>query len=272
MTASGSSAHLVSAYAVPLPLGVICAVFGVRDEHRGDFTRWVAAATSAAGDAQTRAEGLRLQRDHIAELVAERRREPTEDLLGALVLARDEGDRLTEDELVVLGMGLLGAGFDTTAAEIANFAYLLLTHPDQWALLRAKPDLVERAVEELLRFAPLNAQAGLARYATRDVEVGGQTVRAGEPVLAFFPAANHDPSMFPNPDELDITRADANHLAFGFGAHYCMGAQLARMELQVAFAELAGRLPELRLAVREKEVVWRKGVLVRGPVALPVAW
>jgi cytochrome P450 len=208
----------------------------------------------------------------MAELVALRRHEPTDDLLGALVLARDEDDRLSEDELVLLAFGLLAAGFETTANEIANFVYLLLTHPDQFAVLRRHPQRLDGAVEELLRFTPLIAQAGIARYAMYDSALGGDVVAEGDAVVAFTPAANRDPTVFPDPDSLDLTRPVTGHLSFGHGAHYCLGAHLARMELQVALDELVRRLPDLRLAIDAEQVCWKPSVLVRGPVRLPVTW
>jgi len=272
MIDTGPPADLVHDFAIPMPFGVICELLGVPYDERGEFAQWVSDATSAAASKEQRAEGLRKQTDYMANLVAQRRREPTDDLLGALVLARDEDDRLSEDELVLLSFGLLAAGFETTSKELANFVYLLLTHPDQFALLRARPELLAGAVEELLRFAPLIAHPGIARYATQNVTLGGQVVAEGEPVLAFTPAANRDPSVFPEPDRLDLTRSASGHLAFGHGAHHCVGAQLARMELQVALGELIGRLPGLRLAIDADKVRWQPSVLVRGPAALPVAW
>jgi cytochrome P450 len=272
MIDAGPPADMVGSFAQPLPIGVIYELLGVPGDDRDEFARWVSDATSADVSADTRAEGLRKQADYMADLVARRRREPTDDLLGALVLARDEDDRLTEDELVLLAFGLLAAGFETTANEIANFVYLLLTHPDQFALLRTRPQLLAGAVEELLRFTPLIAQAGFARYATHDIALGGDVVTEGDAVLAFTPAANRDPAVFPDPDSLDLTRPGTGHLTFGHGTHYCVGAQLARMELQIALDELVRRLPGLRLAIDPDEVRWKPSVLVRGPVTLPVTW
>jgi len=209
---------------------------------------------------------------YMAGLVGQRRREPTDDLLGALVLARDEGDRLTEQELISLAMTLLAGGHETTANQIANSVYLLLTHPDQLALLRSRPEPIPGAVEEMMRFVPLAATAGTPRYATADVELTGGTVPAGDAVLVFVPAANRDPRVFPDPDRLDVTRGPAAQLALGHGAHHCLGAGLARMELQVALGSLLERFPGLRLAVDKDELRWKAGTLVRGPLALPVAW
>jgi cytochrome P450 len=212
--------------------------------------------------------------EYIAGLVAQRRQDTTDDLLGAMVRARDENsDRLTEDELVSLAAGLLAAGHETTVTQIPNFVYVLLTNPESLAQLRDHPELVPAAVEELLRFVPLGAGAGFPRYALEDIEVGGVLVRAGEPVLAALGSANRDGEVFDEPDRLDFTRAPAaSHIGFGHGIHHCLGAQLARMELQVALGSLVARLPELRLAVPEPELVWKSGMLVRGLKKMPLAW
>lgn len=272
MIEAGPPVDLVPAFAQPLPMGVICAMLGIPDEDRGEFGSWVAEATSGDATEAERVAGLAKQNAYMADMVARRRREPTDDLLGALVLARDEDDRLSEDELTFLGMSLLGAGFETTASEIANFVYLLATHPDQFELLRERRDLLDGAVEELLRYAPLLAYAGIARYATESIHVGDTVVDPGAPVLAFTTAANRDAATFPDPERLDVTRPPTGHLTFGHGPHHCVGAQLARMELQVALGALVERLPGLRLAVPADDVPWRPSVLVRGPIRLMVTW
>ena len=272
MVDAGPPAELVRDFALPLTMSVICELLGVRYEDRSGFAQWVAEATSAEGTAESRFEGLRKQMDYMAGLVAQCRREPTDDLLGAMVLARDEDDRLSEEELVLISMGLLAAGFETTASEIANFAYLLLTRPDQLTVLRERPELLPDAIEELLRFAPLIAHPGIARYATRDITLGGQVIPEGDAVLAFTPSANRDDTVFPDADRLDVTRPAGGHLTFGHGAHYCVGAQLARMELHVALGELINGLPGLDLAVPIEDVPWRTSVLIRGPEALSVTW
>lgn len=274
MVDAGPPADLVRDFAQPLQITVICELFGVPRLDRAGFIGWIDDTTSGAVSEEVRAEGLRRQLEYLTDLVARRRRAPTEDdLLGALVLARDAADRLSEDELLVLAMVLLGAGFETTANEIANFVFLLLTHPDQLALVRARPDLIPGAVEELLRFTPLVTNPTTARYATRDVTIGGQEIAAGDAILAYTTAANRDDAVYPDPDRLDVTRTPAAaHLAFGHGGHYCVGAQLARMELQVVLGELIDRLPGLRLAVDPDAIEWKRSVLVRGPIALPIAW
>ena len=208
----------------------------------------------------------------MAGLVAQRREQPADDLLSALVAAHDEGDRLSTAELIGLGIGILIAGHETTMNQIGNMTFLLLTRPDRGAALRGDAEAVTRGVEELLRFTPLGASAGFARIALEDVELSGTLVRAGEAVIAATQAANRDPEVFDDPEELVLDRPSGPTLAFGFGPHHCLGAQLARMELQEAIGGLLNGFPELRLAVPADEVPWRQGALVRGPERLPLAW
>jgi cytochrome P450 len=206
-------------------------------------------------------------------LVDRRRADPTDDLLSALVGARDEGDRLSEEELVRLAVTLLISGHETTANQLGNAVFVVLSEGHWEQLVSGGPDLVPRAVEELLRYIPLGASVDFARIATEDVEVGGQHVQAGEAVLVEFYAANHDQRAFTDPDHLDLMRENDNsHLTFGHGVHHCLGAQLARLEMQVAVTALITRFPTLRLAVAPEEVRWRSDRLVRGVQALPVAW
>jgi cytochrome P450 len=168
---------------------------------------------------------------------------------------------------------LLGAGYDSTASQIVNSVYALLRFPGQAALLRSRPELMPAAVEELLRWIPGQEVADiLPRYAVEDVELSGGTVLAGEPVLLAKHAANRDPRRFPDPDRLDVTRDAKGQLGFGHGPHHCIGAQLARMDIQVALTAILRRFPELRLAVPAQEIEWRSGMAMRAPNALPVAW
>jgi cytochrome P450 len=187
----------------------------------------------------------------------------------ALIEARDTRDRLTELELVDLCVGILVAGHETTASQIPNFVYALLDQPGQWERLCADPDLIPAAVEELLRFVPLGAGAGFARYATEDVEVGGVLVRAGEPVLVAVGAANRDRLQFDDAEGLRFDREDQHHLGFGHGVHHCLGAPLARLELQEALRALVTELPGLHLA---GDIVWKTQMLVRGPRSMPIGW
>jgi cytochrome P450 len=272
---AGPPADLVHRFAVPLPGLMICELLGVPYADRGRFREWVGAFMSVTAlTVEQRFEQMGQLAAYLGMLAAQRRDTPTDDdLLGALVVASDEGDRLTEDEVVQLTLLILAAGYESTASQLVNFTYALLTHPDQLALLRERPELMPNAVEELLRWVPLAAASdSLPRYALVDVELSGGTVAAGEPVLIAWNIANRDPRVFDNPDRLDITREPKPHVRFGHGAHHCLGAPLARMDLQVGLAVLLARLPGLRLAVAEHQLEWKTGMAIRGPVALPIAW
>lgn len=274
MLAAGSPANLVESFSVPMPIGVICDLLGVPYDDRGTFHQWVVAMNellSGNGD-QIRMENIGHLTTYMADLVVQRHSEPTDDLIGELVRARDEDERLSEEELVFLCMLLLVAGYETTSNQISNFVYLLLTHPDQLALLRDRPELLPNAVEELLRFTPLSVSAAFPRYAAALVKLGEGVVAEGQPVLTSTSEANRDPRVFADPDRLDITRPVTGHLGFGWGAHHCVGASLARMELQVALGSLLDRLPGLRLAVDADDVAWKPNLLFRGPRELPIAW
>jgi cytochrome P450 len=273
LRAAGPGADLVEHVSVPLPVTIICELLGVPVEDRAIFRAGADAALSTSSmTPQERADARQAMVGYMAGLVAQRRAEPTDDLLGALVAARDEGDKLSEAELIGLGVGILIAGHETTMNQISNMAYTLLSRPDRGEPLRSGPEAVARAVEELLRYTPLGASAGFARIATEDVELSGVTVRAGEAVLVALPAANRDPDVFDEASALILDRATNPHVAFGHGAHHCLGAQLARMELQEALGGLLREFPGLRLAVPAEDVEWRTGALVRGPRALPLAW
>lgn len=270
MEAAGQPADLVDLFALPLPVAVICRLLGVPTEDRPKFRVWSDAALSTSS---LSAEEFDRNRDelraYMSELIAQHRAEPRDDLMTALIEARDGRDRLTELELVDLCVGILVAGHETTATQIPNFVLTLLDHPDQLARLRAEPELIPNAVEELLRFVPLGSGSGQPRYATEDIEVGGTLVRAGSPVLVAIGAANRDALRFSAPGVLDVTRESNQHLGFGHGVHHCLGAPLARMELQEALSALLVRFPGLRLA---GDVTWKSEMLVRGPRVMPIGW
>ncbi|MGW0534058.1 cytochrome P450 [Streptomyces sp. NPDC003032] len=274
MLAAGSCADLVESYSVPLPIGVICDLLGVPYDDRATFHQWIVAMNellSGNGD-QIRMENIGHLTTYMADLVVQRQGRPTDDLIGELARAQDEDERLSEEELVFLCMLLLVAGYETTSNQIGNFVHLLLTHPGQLALLRERPELLPQAVEELLRFTPLSVSAAFPRYAAAPVKLGDEVVAEGQPVLTSTSEANRDPRVFEDPDRLDITRPITGHLGFGWGAHHCVGASLARMELQVALGCLLDRLPGLRLAVDAEDVTWKRNLLFRGPGELPIAW
>ncbi|MFB4311702.1 cytochrome P450 [Actinomadura sp. GTD37] len=272
MTEAGGPADLVEAFGLPLPIQVICDLLGVPVAERRRFTAWTDALLSTS---DLTGDEIRSSIDemngYLAELAAMRVEHPTDDLIGALVRERIEGDRLSGDELNNLVRAVLAAGFETTASQIPNFVFLLLRGGD-YARLAADPGLVPAAVEELLRFVPLIAQGSLTRFVLTEIEVGGVLLRPGEQVLVELSAANRDGDAFPEPETLDIARRSNPHIAFGHGLHRCLGASLARMELQVALSALAVRLPGLRLAVPADQVPWHTARFVNRPRELPVAW
>ncbi|MDF3293656.1 cytochrome P450 [Streptomyces silvisoli] len=270
LEAAGPPADLVEDYALPIPVAVICRMLGVPTEDRPQFRVWSDAALSTSS---LTAEEFEVQREelraYMRQLVERHRAEPQDDLMTALIEARDVDDRLSELELVDLCVGLLVAGHETTATQIPNFVCTLLDHPDELARLRADIDLIPTAVEELMRFVPLGSGAGFPRYATEDIEIGGTLVRAGEPVLVAVGAANRDALRFSEPGKLDVARQSNQHLGFGHGVHHCLGAPLARLELQEALRALITRFPGLRLV---GDIEWKTQMLVRGPRSMPVGW
>ncbi|MGW1076567.1 cytochrome P450 [Streptomyces sp. NPDC002537] len=270
MVAAGPPADLVERFALPLPVAVICRMLGVPPEDQGRFRVW--SDTSLSTSPLT-SEEIAANRDelraYMAELVEAHRARPADDLMTALIEARDVDDRLSELELIDLCDGLLVAGHETTASQIPNFLWTLLDHPGQFDRLRTEPGLVPAAVEELLRFVPLGVGASFARYATEDVEVGGTLVRAGEPLLVAVGAANRDALRFASPDSLDLGREGNQHLGFGHGVHHCLGAPLARLELQEALRTIVLRLPGIQAA---GDVEWKTEMLMRGPRTMPVRW
>ncbi|WP_134729773.1 cytochrome P450 [Amycolatopsis nivea] len=274
MIEKGAPGDLVEDLARPLPVTVICKLLGVPKEDHSIFSEWTQALV---GDATAKGDVLDVYGDkldnYVAQLVAQRREEPTDDLLGALVYARDAGDKLTENELIAIaGAGLLTGGVETVSTALPSFIFTLLTQPELLAQLRAQPEIMPTAVEELLRWVPINTAAMFARYATEDIRIGDVVVRTGDPVLPALHAANRDPEVFANPNVIDLTRSPNPHVAFGHGPHHCIGAQLARLELQEGLKAILERFPELRLADGREGVKWEYGVIVRGPSLLSVAW
>ncbi|MCQ4209139.1 cytochrome P450 [Streptomyces longispororuber] len=264
---------LVPALAFQLPVTVICELLGVPFEDRDDFAAWsrVFLATTSVSKEEMLASQIAL-RTYLAELVAAKRENPGDDLLSALVSIHDEdGDRLQEEELIFLGISLLVAGHETTVNQIANSVVALLTHPEQLERLRKDPDLINSAVEELLRLHPPGNEA-LLRITLEDVELGDVTIPKGSAVLPSLSAANRDVRQYENPDSIDFDRPANPHFAFSHGTHYCIGSGLARAELQIAIGSLIERFPTLRLAVAEDELRRPEGMLVHGIASLPVTW
>jgi cytochrome P450 len=265
----GGAAELVEDYAVHLPIQVICELLGVPIEDQADFRRWTGVMVSASAGGPGVPEAAAAFVGYLLGLIERKRSAPAGDLLSALIATRDEGDRFSEDELTSMAFLLLLAGHETTVNLIGNGMYTLLTQPEAYQRLRKDPSLVPAAVEELLRLeSPV--ETATSRTATEAVTYGDVTIPAGAMVAISLLAADRDPERFPNPDAFDLDRADNQHLAFGYGIHYCLGAPLARLEAQIAFTDLLTAFPDMRLAVSPAEVAWRTGVLIHGPSALPV--
>jgi cytochrome P450 len=273
----GPVVDLVEKFCVPLPLTVIGELLGVPSEDLRAFekdARTFATVDDRAGGEESWAALGRLS-DYIVGLIADKRANPADDMLSDLIAARDNDDRLSERELVTFGFTLIGAGFDTTANQLANSLLALLEHHrEDWDRLAAQPELIPTAVEELLRHVNLFATdtTGFPRIAAEDVEIGGVRIPAGDPVVFALTSANRDGAVFADPDKLDITREHNPHISFGHGMHYCLGKQLGRMEMAIALEGLLRRFPDLRLAKPESELTWHHGEINHTLSALPVIW
>jgi len=256
---------LLASFAFPLPVTVICELLGVPVADRDDFRAWSATIVSnTASPGAYQADATAMIRYFIS-LLAAKRRDPADDLLSA----RDEEDKLSENELVSMAFLLLVAGHETTVNLIGNGMLALLLNPGELARLRADPSLLASAVEELLRYVnPVNNAT--YRFAAEPLEIGGARIGTGEVVLVALSGANRDPSRYPDPDLLDLSRDSAGHLAFGHGSHYCLGAPLARLEAEIAFGGLLERFGSMTLAVPPDALRWRPSTLIHGLEALPV--
>ncbi|MCT6777591.1 cytochrome P450 [Streptomyces sp. CS7] len=265
------SADLVDALAFPLPMTVICELLGVPDIDRDAF-RVLSNGIVAPTPEQRDADPVGAMSAYLVDLIANKRRSPGDDLLSALIRATDEdGDSLSSAELVGMAFLLLVAGHETTVNLIANGVRALLDHPDQLALLRAEPGLIDGAVEEMLRYdGPV--ENATFRFAREPVTIGSTVIPRDAVVLVALASADRDPTRFPVPDTFDIRREPQGHLAFGHGAHYCLGAPLARMEARIAIGALLERCPGLVRDPSGGELDWLPGLLMRGTRGLPVRW
>ncbi|HJY84582.1 MAG TPA: cytochrome P450 [Candidatus Binatia bacterium] len=261
-------------FAYPLPVIVICEMLGVPSADRDRFKDWSGDIARTLDPIQTpeMAERGNAVVQNVAEyfhaLISERRRNPQEDMLSSLIAAEEQGDKLSEEELLATCILLFSAGHETTVNLIGNGTLALLQHPDQLAKLRDNPELIQSAIEESLRYDSPVQLTG--RWVNEDVEIGSQVIHGGEMVLTLLGAANRDPVQFPDPDRFDITRSDNRHLAFGQGIHFCLGAALARLEAQLAIGTLLRRLPKLTRQTTTPE--WREAFTLRGLRVLPVTF
>lgn len=275
MRAGPRPADLSHAFSLMVPASVICVLLGVPLADVDRFHEW--SNTIFADWSRSRDEigqAYAAMSRYMSQLITQRRRVPEDDLISILVDARDSAGKLSEDELIQFCIALLAAGHETTANSINMSFVALCQHPDELARLRADPGLIPAAVEELLRYVIISGSGfvPLARITREEVRLGGVTIPAGETVLPSFNFANRDPAAFDDPDRLDVRRAPKAHLGFGAGAHHCLGAQLARMELQEAFRGLLTRLPGLRMTVPMSELEFREGQAIASMRELPVTW
>jgi cytochrome P450 len=272
MVAQPRPVDFVAAFAAPLPALVISEMLGAPTADVAMLRGWldVGLSITAHTPEEIRAAGEQLF-GYLDRLIAAKRAEPADDLLTRMIQARDEEDRLSEPELLNNAYILLSGGYETTAGLLANSLLTLHRHPEQLAMLRNKPELIGDAVEEMLRYVRI-AKAILERVATQDTQLSGVSVPAGSTVIPLHYSANRDQALTDDPDRFDITRKPVPHMALGAGVHFCLGAPLARLELHAAFEGLLRRLPHLRPAVDTSEIEWKRGMLIRGPVALPVTW
>jgi cytochrome P450 len=246
--------ELMADLAFPLPATVIAEMLGVPPEDRDRFKQWSDDTTAAVGNLpsnlspevlQKSVEGMRALQAYFRDIIAQRRTEPRDDLISGLIKAQEEGDRLSDQELLANCVLLLNAGHETTTNLIGNGTFALLRHPDQMKRLRDDPSLIPTAVEELLRYdSPVQFTN---RILTADMELGGKVLQKGQMVLLLLGAANRDPEQFPDPDKLDVGRQNNKHVAFGLGPHFCLGAPLARLEGRLVFEALLQRAPNLKL-------------------------
>ena len=258
---------------MPLPIIVIAELLGIPLERRADLKRWSDAlatfldGTIREGWLSDAATACIEMREYLDGVFAERRARPRADLVSRLLAAREVDDRLSDDELFSTVVLVLGAGHETTTNLIGNGLYALLRHPGELAKLAARPELIGPAVEELLRFeGPVTVTSRRPAGAAR--ELLGERIGPDDEVNVMLAAANRDPAVWAHPDRLDLARGDARHLAFGFGAHFCLGAALARLEGQIALGSAVARFPNMKLVDESPE--WKPGIVLRGLRSLPI--
>jgi cytochrome P450 PksS len=267
------TSDLVADYALPIPLVIISEMLDVPEEDRHPFhdltAKFLASTSSGVLQMLTQMGTANKMIKFFERLIADRRANPGDDLLSALIAAEEEGDRLSEEELIGMVFLLLLAGHETTVNLIASGALALLEFPDELDRLRENPELMDSAIEELVRFTN-PVELSTPRFALEEIEWHGVTIPQGHRILVGVGSANRDETVFENPDAIDITRHPNKHLGFGLGIHYCLGAPLARMEGKIALQALIDRFPDMRLAQRPEDLTWRKSTLVRGLEALPI--
>jgi len=263
-------ADLVRELALPIPATVICWLLGVPLPEQGSFTEWTSTSINAASTPEQRQSAYGAIGALLARLLADKGREPADDILSRLAAHVRSGE-MSEHNALTTAIAILIAGHETTSNMIALGTLTLLTDPGQAESLRQDPALAPSAVEELLRYLSI-AEGVAARVAVEDFSLGGQRIRAGDGIVMLIPTANRDPVAFPQPNELDLRRTGRHHLAFGHGLHQCIGQHLARLELQITYPTLLRRIPTLKLAVPMSDLTFRRNDGVHGVRSLPITW
>jgi cytochrome P450 len=263
---------LIEDFAFPLPIIVICEMLGVPIKDQDKFHKWSSILMEGVNnpDFSKKSDKVLIEFvDYLKELIAQKRNNLQKDLISDLISVEDEGDVLTQHELYALIFVLIIAGHETTVNLIGNGILALLEYPEQKEKLQHQPELIHSAIEEILRYdGPV--EVSNVRWATEDIEFKGKHIKKGEMILISFSSANRDSQQFPNPDQLDITREANNHIAFGKGVHYCVGAPLARLEGEIAIGTLMRRMPNLRLNTDFNSLEWRSGMIIRGLKEIPL--
>jgi cytochrome P450 len=273
----GGECELIADFAEPFPAVVTAGLLGVPLEDHRQLKAWSATFAEMLGNFQHNPDRIRDVLKCVADMtgyfrdaVREQERNPHDGLIRSLMDAEVDGQRLSEDEVIANTIVTMVGGQETTTNLIGNGILTLTRQPDKMAQLRAHPEIIESAVEELLRYETPSQHT--ARIVKQDTEIGGKLMKKGEAVMAVMAAGNRDPERFPNPDELDLTRTDNRHLAFGWAAHFCFGAALARMEARISYLALLARMEDIRVALPESKLEWRTNSGLRGLSALPLAF
>ena len=273
----GGECELIADFAEPFPAIVTAGLLGVPLEDHRQLKSWSATFAEMLGNFQHNPDRIRDVLKCVADMtgyfrdaVREQERNPHDGLIRSLMDAEVDGQRLSEEEVIANTIVTMVGGQETTTNLIGNGILTLTRQPDKMAQLRAHPEIIESAVEELLRYETPSQHT--ARIVKADTEIGGKLMKKGEAVMAVMAAGNRDPERFPNPDELDLTRTDNRHLAFGWAAHFCFGAALARMEARISYLALLARMQDIRVAVPESTLEWRTNSGLRGLSALPLAF
>ena len=276
VVAQGPGADFMALFAWKLPLRVVTGILGVSDDYIPTFKHWVDTMTGVGSTMEQRGEAYAAMSGHVRGLIDERRGGKTSnDLLSVLVHAREDDDRLSEDELLSLSMTLFLGGFETTAAQLGSTVWTLMAQRDRWQELVDDRDVLPAALEELWRWIPsFRHGMPMIRWASEDVELSdGAVIAKGDPVLAEHQVANRDEAAYPHAQDIDFHRVDpAPHLALAWGPHRCMGAHLANLEVEITLRALLDRFPNLELTVAPDDIKWSETSFLRSPAALPLSW